>query len=49
VGTAIDILARVLDAVGDNHTLMTTLGHLYLNSGRTDEGQALLRRALDAA
>ena len=49
VGTAIDILARVLDAVGDNHTLMTTLGHLYLNSGRTDEGHALLRKALDAA
>ena len=49
VGTAITVLVRVLDAVGDNHTLMTTLGHLYLNSGRTDEGHALLRKALEAA
>jgi uncharacterized protein HemY len=46
---AIAVLTRVLDTVGDNQTLMMALGHLYLSSGRNDEGRDLLKRALDAA
>ncbi len=42
----IQALVRVLDAVGDNHTLMMTLGQLYLNEGMTEEGNELLKKAL---
>ncbi len=44
--TGIMALLRVLDAIGDNHTLMMTLGQLYLNEGMTEEGNELLKRAL---
>lgn len=42
------VLERVLDAVGDNHTLMVTLGQLYLSTGQTDAGNAMLQKALGA-
>ena len=44
--TGIKALLRILDAIGDNHTLMMTLGQLYLNEGMTEEGNELLKRAL---
>jgi tetratricopeptide (TPR) repeat protein len=43
---AIEILARVLDAVGDEHALLVTLGQLYLDQGMIEEGKAILAKAL---
>ncbi|TWW09513.1 hypothetical protein E3A20_13610, partial [Planctomyces bekefii] len=42
----IQAIERVLDAIGENHTLMVTLGQLYLNDGQVEEGNAILQRAL---
>ncbi len=46
---AIVVLARVIEGIGENHTLMMTLGQPYLNSGRTAEGHAILQKALECA
>jgi glycosyltransferase involved in cell wall biosynthesis len=42
----IAVLERVIDALGENHSLMVTLGQLYLNDGQTEEGNAILQKAL---
>ncbi len=46
---AIDVLNRVLEVTGDHQTLMMALGQAYLSTGKHDEGQDLLRRALACA
>ena len=43
---AITILERVLEATGDSHVLLVTLGQFYLREGRTSEGEALMSRAM---
>lgn len=45
----IAVLRRVIDQVGENHTLMMTLGQLYLSSGQAAEGHAILQKALECA
>jgi tetratricopeptide (TPR) repeat protein len=47
--TAIDVLNRALEVIGDHQTLMMALGQAYLSAGKHDEGQELLRRALACA
>ena len=42
---AIAALNRVLEVVGDKPSVLATLGQIYLNSGNTDEGNRLLRKA----
>lgn len=44
----IEVLERMLDVIGEQQTLMMTLGQLYLNEGRTEEGNAILAKALTA-
>jgi len=44
--TGITVLERVIDAIGEQHSLLMTLGQLYLNAGMTEEGTAILKKAL---
>ena len=43
------VLKRVIDQIGENHTVMMTLGQLYLSSGQAAEGHAILQKALECA
>lgn len=47
--TAIPIhkIERMLEEVGENAALIMTLGQLYLKEGRSDQGNALVKRALE--
>ncbi|MBM4251311.1 MAG: glycosyltransferase [Deltaproteobacteria bacterium] len=47
--TAIAVLNRALEVIGEHQTLMMALGQAYLSAGKHDEGQELLRRALASA
>jgi tetratricopeptide (TPR) repeat protein len=46
--TGIDVMERLVDVIGEHQTLMVTLGQLYLNQGRVEEGNAILAKALAA-
>ena len=45
--TGIAILNRVIDALGDTPALLVSLGQLYVKTGDTIKGHALLTKALD--
>jgi tetratricopeptide (TPR) repeat protein len=42
----IKVLERVIDVVGEGPSLLMTLGQLYMNTGRVEQGHAMLQRAL---